>query len=67
MTTLQIGEYLWQSNGMIAVDANGFGRFCTEVTEVTWDSEGIETASIASIRANRSFNGLDPDTGLPAE
>jgi hypothetical protein len=67
MTTLQIGEYLWQSNGMIATDENGFGRFCTEVTEVTWDSEGIETTSVASIRANRTFVGLDPDTGLPPE
>ena len=67
MTTLQIGEYLWQSNGMIATDENGFGRFCTEVTEVTWDSEGIESTALESIRATRSFNGLDPDTGLPVE
>jgi hypothetical protein len=67
MTTLQIGEYLWLPSGMISTDENGFGRYCEAVTEVTWDSEEIETTSVASIRANRSWNGLDPDTGLPAE
>lgn len=40
---------------------------CTEDTEVTFDSEEIKTRALDVINADRTFRGVDPDTGLPPE
>jgi len=65
--TLQVGELKWQSNGVIECNDKGFALLCEEVTDITFDDETIKNESIVFIRANRTFAGLDPDTGLPPE
>jgi hypothetical protein len=62
--TLRTGEYLWSSAGTHVCNENGFSTRCNEDTEVVFDSQEIEDRAVAVIRDDRTFRGMDPDTGL---
>jgi hypothetical protein len=61
--TLQPGETLWTPEGYHLLGEQGIALTATEVTEIDIADDRYD-AVIEIIKANRAFQGLDPDTGL---
>lgn len=63
---LVAGEYLRSASGTHVIDSNGFATIAEVDTDVEVEDEAY-AAAWANIQADRSFRGVDPETGLPPE
>jgi hypothetical protein len=63
LITLQPSETLWTTEGYHLLNDQGIAVTASEVTEIDIADDRYD-AVIDIIKAGRSFQGLDPDTGL---
>jgi len=64
--SLVAGEYLRSEAGTHVIDEHGFATKAEVDTDVDVE-DAVYAAVWANIQADRTFRGVDPETGLPPD